>query len=547
MSQSEPPVPIPAGHGQAPPSLARTLLQELKARGTVMVFGVPGGGSSLDLIDAADAEGLPFILTANETSAALMAAVQAEITGAPGVVLTGVGPGAAAVANGVAYASLERVPLVVVTDRIDDEAGGVHQKFDQLAMFRPLVKAGGALVAEDGPNRIVQFVDQAMAQPQGPVHVDLSAREAGRPVSGSRGLALHTEMQFDGEALERARALLEGARKPVLLVGLEARAAPAARAAAALAHRLGCPALTTYKAKGVIPDRVLHMIGHFTNGAAEGEALRAADLVITFGLDPVEAINQPWPSAAPILEITSTENQPMPQTAAAKVVGDLGAMVERLDNSLAPKDWTKAELAALRVRMHSRLATGQQARRSAKSVIETAWRLAPPGTRLTVDAGAHMLSTLAFWPADRPFGALKSNGLSTMGYALPAAIAASLLEPLRPVLAVTGDGGLAMCVAELATALRHNCNITVLVMNDSALSLIDIKQARQGRARLGVSYPRMDFAAIARGFGVAAWSAGLGDALGGAISEALAHEGPSLVDATVDPTGYAAQLEALRG
>jgi acetolactate synthase-1/2/3 large subunit len=104
-----------------------------------------------------------------------------------------------------------------------------------------------------------------------------------------------------------------------------------------------------------------------------------------------------------------------------------------------------------------------------------------------------------------------------------------------------------MCVAELATALRHNCNIPVLVMNDSALSLIDIKQARQGRARLGVSYPRMDFAAIARGFGVAAWSAGLGDALGGAISEALAHEGPSLVDATVDPTGYAAQLEALRG
>ena len=172
---------------------------------------------------------------------------------------------------------------------------------------------------------------------------------------------------------------------------------------------------------------------------------------------------------------------------------------------------------------------------------------AAPGARMAVDAGAHMISAMALWPASAPHQVLISNGLSTMGFALPAGIAAALAEPARPVIAFTGDGGLLMCLAELSTAARLGCNLTVVVLNDAALTLIDVKQQRQQRPPSGVRYPAVDFAAAARGLGCQAWTVGREDAIEPALRAAFAHPGPTLVDVTIDPSGYGAQLTALRG
>jgi acetolactate synthase-1/2/3 large subunit len=158
-----------------------------------------------------------------------------------------------------------------------------------------------------------------------------------------------------------------------------------------------------------------------------------------------------------------------------------------------------------------------------------------------------MFSTMALWPAQAPYDVLKSTGLSTMGFALPAAIAATLAEPERPAIAFTGDGGLLMCLAELSTAARLGCNLTVVVLNDATLALIDIKQQRQQRPPSGVRTPAVDFAAAARGLGCQAWKVGPGDPLEPALRAAFAHQGPTLVDVTIDPSGYGAQLAALRG
>jgi acetolactate synthase-1/2/3 large subunit len=178
-----------------------------------------------------------------------------------------------------------------------------------------------------------------------------------------------------------------------------------------------------------------------------------------------------------------------------------------------------------------------------------------------------MFSVLARWPADEPFGVLKSNGLSTMGFAVPAAIASALQAPDRPVAAITGDGGLMMCLAELATAVERNCPLVVVVLNDAALSLIDIKQQQQQRPSRGVRYPRVDLAAAARALGCRArriepdepLAPALKDAFAGdgriepdeplapALKDAFAGDGPALIDITVDPAGYVDQLTALRG
>ena len=134
-----------------------------------------------------------------------------------------------------------------------------------------------------------------------------------------------------------------------------------------------------------------------------------------------------------------------------------------------------------------------------------------------------------------------------MGFALPAAIASHLNDPGRPVIALTGDGGMLMCLAELSTAARLNIPVTVVVVNDAALSLIDIKQQKQQRPSRGVRYPRVDFAGIAAVLGCRSWRIDANENLAAALDAAFSHDGPSLIDVTIDPAGYADQLAALRG
>ena len=157
-----------------------------------------------------------------------------------------------------------------------------------------------------------------------------------------------------------------------------------------------------------------------------------------------------------------------------------------------------------------------------------------------------MFSVMALWPVLRPQDVLKSNGLSTMGYALPASIAGSLVDRGRPHLAISGDGGMLMSLAELSTAVRLNCNLVVAVVNDAALSLIDVKQQRQQRPTVGVRYPVTNFAHAAESFGCRGIRVEDDKELSAALTGAFASSGPVLVVAC-DPSGYGDQLTALRG
>jgi len=167
--------------------------------------------------------------------------------------------------------------------------------------------------------------------------------------------------------------------------------------------------------------------------------------------------------------------------------------------------------------------------------------------RLAVDAGAHMFPTLARWMADAPLGVLKSNGLSTMGFALPAAIASALHEPDRPAVAVTGDGGMMMCLGELATAVERKLDVTVVVLNDAMLSLIDVKQRKQQRPHAGVASRTVDFAAIAQAMGAYGTTVREVSQVQPALAAAARMSGPRLIDVHIDPSGYDAQLDAMRG
>lgn len=532
-----------------PKSVAQTVATVCRAHGVRRVFGVPGGGSCLDLIRAFAGEGIDFVLARTETAAVLMAAATAELTGGFGVAMTTQGPGTASATNGVAHASLDRAPVLLLTDGWTERQArfDTHQVFDQRALMAPIVKAGTRLEGEDIAGELERLVALMTTAPWGPVHVELTGENARRlvPAGTARQAPAPHANRTD---LDAARRLIALARRPVVLLGLEARAAGVGPLVQALVERLGCPVLPTYKAKGIVPDALPNVVGLFTGGAAERPTVDQADVIVLCGLDPVELIGKPWPYKAPVVDLAEIAHPVHYVKPVVGVYGPLRATLEALGAIDGAATWRQEELVALRTQTRARLAyPGNGDGLTPEQVVAEARAIAPAATRVTVDAGAHMFSAMAFWDAPMPGGALISNGLASMGFALPAAIAAALENPGAAVIAFTGDGGLMMCLGELATAAQQSAKVCVVVFNDAALSLIALKQQARQLPKEGIDGPRIDFAAIARGCGVRAFAAATLDEYRAALKEALAADGPTLIDVRVDPSGYLAQSIALRG
>ncbi len=520
-------------------TIAHHLIAALFWRGTWRVCGVQGGGSSLDLTGEAEALGM----TRNENAAVMISAADADTSGAPGAVLTTRGPGLARGMNGLAQAALDRAPGVFVTDGFSDALKGyvTHQVLDQEGMSRPVVKGYSRLEGNDPASENERRIDLACAPCQGPGHIELTGVTARRIVAADGQRAV---CQPAIPSLKLARALLSRARRPVVLVGLEARRAP--DATRRFIGSLGCPVLTTYKAKGVVPDAHPARVGLFTGGAAEAPTVGRADLIILVGLDPVELILQPWHYEVPVLDIAEVRHEPHSTTPTAGVYGPLTASLDTLADSNSAGDWTAAEIRDLAAARRAANAFPESGAIDPRIIVESA-ATHLPGARITVDAGAHMLGATGFWPADRPDDLQISNGLASMAFALPAAISTGLADPSGRAMAFVGDGGLTMCIGELATPVQHDAPVTVVTFNADALMMIDLKQQQRGSESAGVIWPRTDFAAVTRGSGCTAWRASSKAEYEAALVGAAQTPGPSLIDEVLDPRGYAGQLKAMQG
>ena len=526
-------------------ALADLVVCHLTRAGTRAIFGVPGGGGNLDLIEASGRAGLPFVLTATETAGAIAAIAQGEITGAPGACLTTLGPGAASVANGVACALLERTPLLVFTDAQTSGDEFEHQQIDQSSLFAPITKWTGRLSPDSAAAVLPHAVAIATEAPSGPVHLDCVTKPANDrkepPVKGTVPFTRSTSA-----IAADCAALLSRSRKPLIIAGLGARGVEDVAALRQFLERRNIPAMVTYKAKGVVPDRHRCFAGVFTNATIERPIVAASDLIIGVGLDPVELLPRPWAYSQPIVSIgrwpVSAGHVPF----TTQHVTDIAAAITDVDACLSTSEWDLDEVGA-QVRHQRRLLTVSHGALTGELAITVATHEIEAGVRVTVDAGAHMFPATMLWPVDEPNGMLISNGLSTMGFALPAAIGAALLDRDRPVVALTGDGGLLMCTGELLTAARERLRIVTVVFNDASLSLIEIKQQQKRYQPAGVALGSANWCAIAEGFGVAGFTAENESQLVNAIAEAVRVDGPSLIDVKIDRSSYGRTLTAIRG
>ena len=564
---------------------AAAIVRALAQAGTRLVFGVPGGGPNLDVVGAADAAGLRFILAHGETAAVIMAATCADLAGPPGAVVVTRGPGLASAVNGIAHAALDRLPVVVIADTVAaTDAGRVsHQRIDQAALGRSVAKAAITVGRRHPGEAAARIVQTALAAPPGPViaNMDDSAADPGTDRSLDADLAERgapaesdpsgtTPAGTDRPTAASDASLLAGAlrtaRRPVLMLGADAIPQTAA-IRTALAGR-GIPALHTYRARGIIPDSADEAAGLVTGGTMEWPLLAGADLVIGLGVDEAEMIPAPWPYAARTILVT--EPQPSPPgppslpgrsepggsyfTGATVVRMPLARAAQVLADVLANgpgHDWPPAAGRAARTDVAARLAAASVAspgRLAPQQVVATVRAGTPPETIATVDAGAHMLVAMPLWEVPEPRRLLVSSGLATMGYALPAAIAAALYAPQVPVVAFTGDGGLGMTLAEIETAVRLSLRIIVIVFNDAGLSLIKLKQKPAGQGGDdAVRYRPVSFAAAATAMGAAGTAVSTERDLATALAAALRLPGPTVIDASVDPAGYPAVMDLSRG
>lgn len=533
--------------------MAAQLAAALRSAGTELLFGVPGGGSNLDVVGACEAAGIRFVLVHTETAAAIMAGVAAELTGTPGACVVTRGPGAASAVNGAAQALLDRQPMILITDCVaDGERKRVsHQRIDQVPMMAAVTKASLRFGPLDG-DLAMAAVDLALSGRPGPVHIDLD------PTIAAEHGAVANDHRRSGD-LAPLRPLIRSARRPVIVVGVgttslhSSRRTPFAAAMQRLLATGHIPVLTTYKARGVVDDLGPNAAGVASGATIESPLLADADLIIGIGFDPVELIPAPWSYRAPLVLLGGwaiDDSTFFGDHLAGEVVGDLAELVDQLAGLLSPQ-WEHGEARRHRTRSIDEInaaVPGNPAGLTPQQVVNIASAATPPGTVATVDAGAHMLAAVPLWEANGPGQLLISSGLATMGFALPAAVAASLVDPTRHVVCFTGDGGIGMALAELETLARVRSKVIVVVFNDSTLSLIAIKQKTHDHGgEQAVKYAPTDFAAVATGCGLRAERIADAGSYAQALQRALEHDGPTLLDVSVDPSAYPSLFAAIRG
>jgi acetolactate synthase I/II/III large subunit len=534
---------------------AAAIVTALADAGTRVVFGLPGGGPNLDVVGAAAAAGLRFVLARTETAAVIMAATYADLTGRPGAAVVTRGPGLASAVNGLAHAALDRLPVVVIADTVRSaDAGRIsHQRLDQAALGRVVAKAVVTIGRDRTGEAAATAVRLALMPPTGPVVAmmdDSGTSDPGAgPGPGAAARAPDDRDPRDAAVLVRA---LRRSRRPVIMLGTGAIAHTAA-IRSALAGR-GIPALHTYRARGVVPDSAAEAAGLVTGGTMEWPLLAAADVIVGLGVDEAEMIPAAWDYPAPVLLVAG---YPPGRRGSAYFPGataldiSLPAAIGALAGSDGEHDWPPDAGRIARTRAALGLSAAATARPGFLSpvrVVRVARSHVPRETVVTVDAGAHMLAVMPLWEVTEPRRLLISSGLATMGFALPAAIAAALSAPDRLVVAFTGDGGLGMTLAEIETAVRLRLRIAVVVFNDGALSLIKIKQrpAGQGGAE-AVDLGPVSYARAAGAMGAAAATVSTEAELAAALSAAAGRDGPTVIDVQVDPAGYPAIMDLSRG
>lgn len=527
-------------------NVATRLVQALQELGVRHVFGVPSGGWTDYMEALRKANGIEFILATHEGGAAMMADVCGRLTGIPGVCFGTFGPGATNLSTGVGEALLDRSPMIALTDEMPEKMRGrvTQMGIDHQALFAPLTKKTTRLRADAVKQIIFDAAHLATSPRNGPVHIGLPvgmSAEAAADETIAWAAPAGTK-RADPARVAEAVAAFAAARKPVLAIGLGA-ATPALRAPLQkFAEAFGLPVVLTPMAKGMLAEDHPNYAGVVFHALSDmvAETHKQADLVVAVGYDPVEFNLESW---APQARLINIDVEPVDIDRAEypdviDVTGEIAGAVAALAAAPAGrKDWDFARLADRRAAMFAKMKS-KGGPLGPTAVLDILREVLPADGIMTCDVGAHTHLIGQKWPTPAPGLQIMTNGWSTMGFGIPAAIAAKLCRPGQEVCAVVGDGGFLMTAGEIATAVRYGIKIVIVLLTDNDLALIRIKQQKKSYPIYGTPVRSKGTIGADNIFGAPVHRAETADELRQALKTAFAGAGPAVVEALVDSREY---------
>ncbi len=518
----------------------------LEAEGVKYVFGIPGE-ETLDLNESLADSSVQFVPVRHEQGGAYMADAYGRLTGRAGVCLGTLGPGALNLVTAVADAFLDRAPLVALTGQSDLERmhKESHQYIDLIGVLRPVVKWNARVSSpEIVPEVVRKAFKVAESEKPGSTHLELPEDVMSLPLDAAP-LPGHAPVRPEPgmRELQRATEIIMAAENPIILAGNGAIRTHASRALRAFVHTTGIPVAETFMAKGLLDYEDPHALG--TVGLQSRDYAMAgfedADVVIAVGYDLVEHAPQHWnPHSDKRIVMIDTVAAEIDEFFIPEVelIGDIPHVLARLAAGCS-RQTAPAAPGSDRLR-HLVLGALTEARddnhfpmRPPRVLCDIRDALSPSDL-LVSDVGLHKLWIGRMFPAHEPGTVLIANGLAGMGFALPTAIAAKLVDPNRNVVTVSGDGGFLMNCQELETAVRLGTAVVNVVWENGQFGSIAWKQDKKFGRHFDVGFGNPDFVKLAEAFGMPAWRCASADEFAQRFVAALALDVPSLIVVPID-------------
>jgi acetolactate synthase-1/2/3 large subunit len=522
-------------------TIAEYIANQLFAHGVRYVFGIPGG-PSIPYMEAFKNAGIEFILTSNEASAGIMADVTARLTGITGVCHATFGPGATNISTGVGGALLDRSPVIVFTSEMDDNMLNrtTQMNINHQKLFEPLTKATYRLNAEN----VVEVLESALRlcheSYPGPVHIGLPADISDIEINTTSASGFMTENNYFQNNIQKIISLLEKSRRPLMAVGLTAARLELKDKLISFLDTCKMPVVVTPMAKGVIPENhpcyagvLMHSLSDYLEDIYE-----KSDLVIGIGYDPVEFNYEAWMPDIPLLHFDTRETDMSSKAIVTQFIGPVDEWFGMLKNlNTGSLIFEEAVIKGIRDEMAS-VYNGFTSHFGPAAALRVLQDELPEDVILTSDVGSHLHLIGQFWNTHENGKLIMTNGWSSMGFGIPAAMAAQMNYPDATVVCVTGDGGFLMMAGEMVTLRRYNLPVIVVVFSDGELNLIKIKQSWKELPAYGTLLYHADLFGTDIFLGIKVLRADSLEGMRKATIEALSVNEPVIINAVIDPEDY---------
>ena len=540
---------------------AQSAIAALEAAGAEHVFGVQGG-AIMPVYDALYDSDVTHVTMAHEQGAAHAADAYGQVTGTPGICMATSGPGATNLVTGIADANMDSDPIIALTGQVPTDFVGndAFQETDTIGVTRPITKANYfASEATTVGDTVGEAFELAGAGRPGPTLVDLpkdvTNGETDRgPAPGELPEYYNVPEEADDAAVEAAAAALARAERPLILSGGGVTKGDASEELRAFATAYGIPVVTTMPGIGTFPEDhelCLSWAGMHGTGYAN-MAISHTDCLLAIGTRFDDRLTGGIETFAPDAEVIHVDIDAAEISknvhADHPLVGDAGTVIEQLDETLSDAfeatgtdeesyaDW-REQCSDWKDDYPMDYATPDDQPVKPQFVVEATDELTPDDTIVTSGVGQHQMWASQYWTFREPRTWISSHGLGTMGYGLPAAIGAKIAAPDREVVCFDGDGSFLMTMQGLSVAVRENLDITVVVLNNEAIGMVrQWQDAFFDQRRMASMYGWMpDFAKLAEAFGARGFTLREYDEVADTLRAAIDYDGPSIVDAHIDP------------